>query len=147
MLFLQYLQDKRIAPPIDRNFRPADGYLTTEEFLGFDGSIEPGRFTMKKFWIAVVGTALMFGPALYAQDVVTGVKDLSKDVDKGAKKTGDATKKAADKTADATVDASKATAKGTKKAAVATGDATKDASKDVCSRNQEGRRQDRRRHR
>jgi hypothetical protein len=88
----------------------------TEEFLRCNGSIEPGRFTMKKFWIAVVGTALMFGPALYAQDVVTGVKDLGKD-----------TKKAADKTADATVDASKATAKGTKKAAVATGDATKKA--------------------
>ena len=49
---------------------------------------------MKKFRIAIVGIALVFGPALYAQDVVTGVKDLGKDVDKGTKKTGDA--KAAD---------------------------------------------------
>src|ERR1035441_6950866 len=107
-------------PPFGWCFRPADGYLMTEEFLRFDGSIELGRFIMKKFLIAVVGTALAFGPALYAQDVVTGVKDVSKDVAHG-------TKKAADKTADATVDASKATAKGTKKAAVATGDATKKA--------------------
>ena len=79
-------------PPFGWCFRPADGYLMTEEFLRFDGSIELGRFIMKKFLIAVVGTALAFGPALYAQDVVTGVKDASKDVAHG-------TKKAADKTA------------------------------------------------
>ena len=42
---------------------------------------------MKKFCIAVVGAALAFGPAMYAQDVVTGAKDLGKDVDKGAKAT------------------------------------------------------------
>ena len=52
---------------------------------------------MKKFWIAVVGAVLAFGPAMYAQDVVTGVKDVGKDIGQG-------TKKAADKTADATKD-------------------------------------------
>ena len=40
---------------------------------------------MKKFWIAVVGAVLALGPALLAQDVVTGVKDLAKDVDKRAR--------------------------------------------------------------
>src|ERR1017187_8352021 len=119
MLSLRYLHDKRIMPPnLTGTSVRQTAILLTEEFLGFSGSIEPGRFTMKKFLIVVVGTALAFGPALYAQDVVTGVKDASKDVAHG-------TKKAADKTADATVDASKATAKGTKKAAVAPGDATK----------------------
>jgi hypothetical protein len=47
------------------------------------GSFGLGRFVMKKFMIAAIGVALAFGPALYAQDVVTGVKDLGKDVDKG----------------------------------------------------------------
>ena len=61
---------------------------------------------MTKFWIAVVGVVLALGPAIFAQDVVTGVKDASKDVakgtEKGAKATVKGTEKAADKTADAT---------------------------------------------
>ena len=61
---------------------------------------------MKKFWIAVVGVALTFGPALFAQDVVTGVKDAGKDIGKGTKKVAKGTEKAADKTADATKDTS-----------------------------------------
>ena len=55
---------------------------------------------MKKFLIAVMGAVLVFGSAMYAQDVVTGAKDLGKDVDKGAKKAAKDTEKAADKTAD-----------------------------------------------
>jgi hypothetical protein len=43
---------------------------------------------MKKFCITVVGAILAAGPAMFAHDVVTGVKDLGKDVDKGAKNTG-----------------------------------------------------------
>src|SRR5664279_2881501 len=108
------LHDKSNAPPRSVSSGRWLSYLT-EEFSRFNGSIGPGRFTMKKIWIGLVGAALAFGPALYAQDVVTGVKDLGKDIDKGAKATAKGTKKAADKTADATKDASKATAKGTVK--------------------------------
>ena len=72
---------------------------------------------MKKFWIAIVSAVLAFAPAMMAQDVVTGVKDLGKDVDKGTKKAAKGSEKAADKTADATKDAAKDTAHGTKKAA------------------------------
>ena len=111
----------------------AGGNLLAGEYPRISGSKEPGRCVMKKFWIAVVGAALAFGPAMCAQDVVTGAKDVGKDVGKG-------TKKAADKTADATVDTSKtvakgtttgakATAHGTTKAADKTADATKDAAK------------------
>jgi hypothetical protein len=53
-----------------------------------------GVFARKRILTAVVGAALAIAPALYAQDVVTGVRDVSKDVAHG-------TKKAADKTADA----------------------------------------------
>ena len=41
---------------------------------------------MKKFWIAVVGAVLAFGPAMYAEDVVHAVKDVGKNIDKGTKK-------------------------------------------------------------
>ena len=53
---------------------------------------------MKKFWIAIVSAVLAFAPAMMAQDVVTGVKDLGKDVDKGTKKAAKGSEKAADKT-------------------------------------------------
>ena len=40
---------------------------------------------MKRFWIAVVGTALTFGTALYAEDVVHAVSGIVKSVDKTSK--------------------------------------------------------------
>src|SRR5664279_1000938 len=43
MLSLTHLPDKRIMPLIGRCFHPADGYLMTEEFLSFSGSIESGE--------------------------------------------------------------------------------------------------------
>ena len=58
---------------MSRRFHPADGYLMTEEFFRFNGSIGPGRFVMKKFWIAVVGLTLAFGTTLFAEDVVHAV--------------------------------------------------------------------------
>jgi hypothetical protein len=111
-------------PPSDRNFRPADGYLTTEEFLRCNGSVEPGRLVMKKFWIAVVVAAFAFGSALYAEDVVHAVSGIVKSVDKTSKtmvvKTKDGTEQTIKWTDKTTVEGAKGTAKGVSDASVAT---------------------------
>ncbi len=69
------------------HFSAADGYLFAGENKRISGSNRAREMSiMKKFWIAVVGAVLAFGPAMYAQDVVTGVKDVGKDIGKGTKK-------------------------------------------------------------
>ncbi len=113
-----------------RYFPAADGYLTTEEYLRFDGSMGPGRFVMKKFCIAVVGFALTFGTALYAEDVVHAVSGIVKSVNKTTKtmvvKTADGTEQTIKWTDKTTVEGAKGTAKGVGDASKATYDGAKE---------------------
>ncbi len=115
---------------MSRLFHPADGYLTTEEFLRWNGSFGPGRFVMKKFWIAVVGLTLAFGTTLFAEDVVHAVSGVVKSVDKTSKtmvvKTKDGTEQTIKWTDKTTVEGAKGTAKGVDDASKATYDGAKE---------------------
>jgi hypothetical protein len=118
---------------MDRSFRPADGYLTTEEITDSRRPIGPGRFVMKKFCVAVVGFALAFGTALYAEDVVHAVSGIVKSVDKTSKtmvvKTTDGTEQTIKWTDKTTVEGAKATGKGVADASAATYSGAKEGTK------------------
>ncbi len=77
---------------------------------------------MKKFCVALVGVALAFGTALYAEDVVHAVSGIVKSVDKESKtmvvKTKDGTEQTIKWTDKTTVEGAKGTGK-------AVGDASK----------------------
>ncbi len=86
------------------------GQMAISQWRNFDPRPWASEIRDEEVLQCARGAVFAFGPAMYAQDVVTGVKDLGKDVGKGTKKVAKGTEKAADAPKDA------ATATGTDKA-------------------------------